>query len=462
MKGVKISQPISISPRAIWHPQPPQLPEVYLSAIYMYLAFDGSYVRNDYVRGVEDAINNFLSDGGENLMLAVLIDYPSGFDVSAKLIVKLRDSSGHLHIRVLTKNEINMGDPNTLVNFITEANNIAEDLIGRSIIVTRSVLYINGHGGEIMGTAQDWTPSDFLTPKELRQALQNTMHFNIIYLHSCYEGFFEMAYDLRDLADYMIGSPVNIIMWRTRDETRRNFERWILNQTLFKKWSNNIISTREYAIAICPMISATYSAQPIVQVLYLRSDYNLNGINDLEEIKEYLDNLANRILTNWNTYKNIIKEKYNSIEKIRMDKISVENENTHQKEEVPIMHYAKIISIFDVLWPEKTQIISNLINAVVVFESDSNIPSLAIFMPKYFGDAIKDKYNLFGPQADVYINNGEKYSSFLEKTYWDSLIAKIRNFFKQQQNNFVVYFATFRQRLIALVYTICLKDLRLY
>jgi len=102
--------------------------------------------------------------------------------------------------------ELNLGDPQTLSDFV---------LWARQTYTTTShtFLSISDHGGGIRGTAWDDTNNDYLTLGELGQAfatmttgISDSLPIDVVHYDSCLMSMIEIAYPLRDHADYLVAS----------------------------------------------------------------------------------------------------------------------------------------------------------------------------------------------------------------------------------------------------------------
>ncbi len=105
--------------------------------------------------------------------------------------------------------ELNMGDPQTLVNFATWAM--------RNYPAEHYYLAIDNHGGGISGVAWDDTDShDNITNDELYTALKEitqngSRRLDVFAYEACLMGMYENAYDIREFTDYVFFFPT--ISW---------------------------------------------------------------------------------------------------------------------------------------------------------------------------------------------------------------------------------------------------------
>ena len=93
-----------------------------------------------------------------------------------------------------------MSDPQTLKDFIKWAVD--------NYPAKHYMLIIDDHGGGWRGTCVDTQngAGDFMSMPELRQALNDAPHLDVIVFHACLMSMVEVAYELKDAADYMVAS----------------------------------------------------------------------------------------------------------------------------------------------------------------------------------------------------------------------------------------------------------------
>jgi len=105
--------------------------------------------------------------------------------------------------------EVNMGDQNTLLDFLTWAI--------QDYPASHYFAMIIGHGW-IDGVCPDWSNNDILTPLEIRWALsqvENTtgVKVDIIGFEACQQSALEVAYEIGDFADLIIASEEVSTHW---------------------------------------------------------------------------------------------------------------------------------------------------------------------------------------------------------------------------------------------------------
>ncbi|MHA1870416.1 MAG: clostripain-related cysteine peptidase, partial [Promethearchaeota archaeon] len=140
-----------------------------------------------------------------NINILVLLDLKSTHKTNVFYITHDTNTSRISSSQVELNSELDMGDPQTLKNFI--------DFCVSNYPANRYWLDLWDHGGNYLGVAwDDSSDDDHLTMAELRTALQDSSvsKFDIISADACLMGSIEVAYQLRGLTDYYIASPETI------------------------------------------------------------------------------------------------------------------------------------------------------------------------------------------------------------------------------------------------------------
>jgi len=134
--------------------------------------------------------------------------------------------------------EYNMGDEATLAHYISTSK--------KKYPADRYILCFYSHGGGWMGCCGDETDNDLLTNDNIKEGLKAAAGVDIImFTAPCLMGSIEMAYELKDQADYIIAS-----------ENTSSYFRWFgpmdnLNLTLL---NNPKIDSKELSINIIDWI----------------------------------------------------------------------------------------------------------------------------------------------------------------------------------------------------------------
>ena len=329
--------------------------------------------------------------------------------------------------------EPNTGDPNTLASFITQAkseiinvvHSFYSDEIVNAIYFDHSILVLSGHGDIFYGCMLDGS-EDLLTPKEIRYALENSMGFEIVVLQSCFQGFFEMCYELKDLVRYFVGCPAFVPM----NSITSNYGRNLLNYTLLETWFYGEITTEEFIARQRPiympqlrnLVFNPYYSISLCADLW--SDSNNNGIKDLDEISNYLDELAQYYVENWDTEKQTIYDNYTAPIRI------VSHTERYPEVRKDYMWYGIIPKIFSTFYSyinDTVERVKNLTRAIVIDDYGYPFPiNLGVFLPLIEVTDPCGTYYLYPNETDVYAENGAYYMTFCEDTYWDEFIDKVR------------------------------------
>ncbi|MFX0092183.1 MAG: clostripain-related cysteine peptidase [Candidatus Hodarchaeota archaeon] len=170
--------------------------------IMMYWAFDCNLDQYT-VQHLNDLEATF--DPSQNIEVIVMADRHPGYFASdpnwtgARVYQVISDNSPIIASTLLEdKGEINMGDPQTLRDFVTWTQ--------INYPANRTILFIAGHGRAFQGLAFDWTDNyDQLTLDEVQQALNET-HIDILMPAACSMASVEVAYEWQTFTDYIIAS----------------------------------------------------------------------------------------------------------------------------------------------------------------------------------------------------------------------------------------------------------------
>lgn len=97
-----------------------------------------------------------------------------------------------------------MSDQQTLINFI--------DYAVKNYPAKHYMLVLNSHGGGWQGVSPDEAngSGDMMSLPDLREALETAPHFDVVVFHACLMSMTEVAYEIKDLADYMVSSEISM------------------------------------------------------------------------------------------------------------------------------------------------------------------------------------------------------------------------------------------------------------
>ncbi|NHK32619.1 MAG: hypothetical protein FK730_14795 [Asgard group archaeon] len=154
-------------------------------------------------------------DGAQNIAILVLIDRAPGYDTSdgdwtgTRLYEIQPDGSSSLRSLLLENNgELNMGSGSTLEYFINYGFT--------NYLADRYWLNLWNHGGGVDGLCWDDTSNgDYLTLNEMQDAVYTVENahgkkFDLISHDCCFMNMIEVAYEIRNLADYFVSSEESI------------------------------------------------------------------------------------------------------------------------------------------------------------------------------------------------------------------------------------------------------------
>ncbi len=134
---------------------------------------------------------DLFSANNPNIEIAVFQDLP-GLPSHYRFL----SSSGEINYYGLGNN-INSGDPQTLIDFVNWSK--------AKTSATYNALIISDHGHALGGVAKDETSDDKIVVKdELPQALSSAGPFDILYMSACLMGNIEFMYQIRGVADFYV------------------------------------------------------------------------------------------------------------------------------------------------------------------------------------------------------------------------------------------------------------------
>lgn len=150
---------------------------------------------NDLYTYARKELNELLNTTSE-INITVLFDGSAENDSCLYLI---RNGISQILKPSFLGDEVNMGDGMVLKNYINFVKNRYK--------TNNIILEIWGHGNGWLGTCFDKTNSDMLTLEEIKSAVGKV---SILIFSSCYMGNVEVAYSLRNTADYMIACEASL------------------------------------------------------------------------------------------------------------------------------------------------------------------------------------------------------------------------------------------------------------
>lgn len=162
--------------------------------IYVYMAGD-----NSLSDAVDDDLAEMMKIGsGDEVEIITLVDQNDDDDSAVYRVLRGELEEYDLEdINSTWYNEINMGNGETLRDFMkwSTTNFPAEN----------SILIIWNHGVGWKSVADDNTENDYLTMNEIRESFEGN-NVDLIAFDACSMSMFEVAYELRNNAEYILGS----------------------------------------------------------------------------------------------------------------------------------------------------------------------------------------------------------------------------------------------------------------
>jgi hypothetical protein len=140
----------------------------------------------------------------ENVNIVVLLDGLSYEDTKRYYIIHDEDM-GNISSEFEDLGELNMGDPDTLSDFVCWAiDNYPAD---------NYYLTLNNHGQGWKGVCSDWTDDDYLTSEDLKTALSKIKNhlgkkLDILFFDACMMGMLELYYPIKEFFDFGISSEI--------------------------------------------------------------------------------------------------------------------------------------------------------------------------------------------------------------------------------------------------------------
>lgn len=203
---------------------------------------------NDLYRYAKDELDEIKNISNDEVSIVVLFDGNSSND--SRIYIK-----NGIEMEAML-NELNMGNGNTLEQFVK--------YVMQNYPSNYYMLEIWGHGNGWMGCCLDKTNNDILSLDEIKNAL-NDYKVDIILFAACYMGCVEVAYSLKNVADYMVACE----------------------SAMPAGFPHNFLKNMKSPKKVCNQIIEDYKNYAIVSAF---SAYNLNKIDGLvAKINEFVE-----------------------------------------------------------------------------------------------------------------------------------------------------------------------------
>jgi hypothetical protein len=261
-------------------------------------ADEGSWTFMVYLDGdndlEEDCINIFLNlssvGSTANVNIVVQLDRIGGYDnrfgdwTDCKRFYVTKGMTPTPENAIQNLTEVNMGNPNTLTNFVNWA-------IG-SYPADKYCLVLSDHGsGCVHSVCIDYTNGhDWITLPELSQALSAVpQRMDVLYFDACLMGMVEVAYQIRDYANVMVASEE--AAW-----TGTPYDQYLLNLT-----ANPSMSPGELADVIVSSYIEYTAANS------LQSTMSGVDLSQISSLKTATSSLAQRLNVSESVYNETIR-----------------------------------------------------------------------------------------------------------------------------------------------------------
>jgi len=297
-----------------------------------------------------------------------------------------RDNTFRINSQFDDLGELNMGDPQTLVDFASWA------ITGYP--AKKYLLIIWNHGGGFRSTAytkgiaqDDTSGKDIITMPELEYALsaisvQIGKNIDIVGMDACLMAMTEVAYQIKDYADIMVTSEEN-----------EPGNGWPYDTILAQLVSNPLISPKQLAADIVDKYIFSYPSYEITQ-----SAIDLSYMDDLAgQLSALAQTIMSDNLTPKNNYLNAASftQNYGAPDFIDLYDFCKK-----------VLIYSNNINVKNIALSIQQTLNSAVINSVYNGESVSGSKGLSIYFPLYY----------------EYDSENYDYTNFARDTLWDEML----------------------------------------
>ena len=259
--------------------------------------FDGDQLETTYSLSDKmlDDVANLESIGSTNdVNFVVLMDLDGYFDSSLHYVTK--GESIELPLTLINNswtNELNMGCGETLLDFMSWAI--------QTYPAEHYNVYLNNHGGGWIGICVDEVPEyDILDLSELKNAFSLIRgkigrKIDVVSMDACLMSMVEVAYQLRDDVDYLIGSEAFI---HTHEENGGLFLNWILDDIYGSLVANPSMTGEDLCVESVASFRAdeAHVIPPIIVKPQAVDCISAVDVSKVEDVALAVDNMAQRLL----------------------------------------------------------------------------------------------------------------------------------------------------------------------
>jgi len=298
--------------------------------------------------------------------------------------------------------EINMGSYETLRDFV--------DYGKKHYPAERYILGLYDHGAGWIGTCWDLTnDSDWLTPEELYRALNESGGIDLfMFAAACRMGAFEVAYEIREMAEVYIGSENRTSYWFWENPMER------ICQTLHDSPEVSTVELSEHIIDFIRVNNFTPS--PFQDGLTTSSVY----LEKLDTLKQAIDEVALFYQSNPAAFKSYMSVVYKEMMAYNNSSVDI-YDFAHEllNVETDSLRRSQLEKIQKCL---QDAIIANCCS-----EGLDGSHGLSIYLP----DPEEEPYNLM-------YHNQEFGLDFTQNSHWDELLRSYFSLSGGQQKNMPV------------------------
>ena len=307
-------------------------------------------------------------------------------NTKAYFVTKDDDSDNINSIELDDMGEENMGDPNTLSDFVN--NSI------KNFPAQRYALVIWNHGAGFLGVCVDeQNNGDYLSMNDLNYALQNinnniSQKIDFIGFDACLMQMAEVGFEMEEYVDYCVASE------ETEPGDGWNYETILNNLTASPE-----MEPEQFARSIVLDYFNNYGKN---------NNYTMSAI-DLMQLKSLgrdIDDFSNRLIDNFSKYENEIRGSRNNVQ--TYDNFGVED--------VDLFHFASLIkeNIDNTDIKNSSQMLMDAINITVIAEEhgdeSENSSGLSIYFP------LNQSY-YFEIYKEIIMPNSATWDEFLQEFF---------------------------------------------
>jgi hypothetical protein len=284
--------------------------------------------------------------------------------------------------------ELNMGDPKTLSWFIS--------FVSENYPAENYALVLWDHGGNWEGVCWDWTNKDYLTIKELYQALANSpVQINLLGFDACLMASIEVSYELA------LTNKVNVMV---ASEDYVPWAGYPYDAILAGLTENPTWDEANFAVRIVDDYIAFYTHKACFATLAAIDLKNVGTLTD------YLKALCDELISNFNDYRGAITGAKNGADRYWFG-------FWHQGPYIDLHQFTYLLGVIEEELKPYTEPIINMWNSVVFYSKCCYGPhikegaGLTIYFPR-------NKQLFYTPASYQ-----EAVTSFAEYTGWYTLLT---------------------------------------